>query len=367
MSKISIAVIPGDGIGTEVMPEGLRVLDQAARRLGLDLRLEHFDFASCDYYLKHGEMMPPNWKELLGGHDALFFGAVGWPTTVPDHISLWGSLLKFRRDFDQYVNLRPVRLMPGVPCPLAGRQPGDIDFFVVRENTEGEYSSVGGIMFPGTEREIAVQETIMSRIGTDRILKFAFELAQCRPKKHLTSATKSNGIAITMPWWDSRVAEMATHYPQVRVDKYHIDILTANFVLHPDWFDVVVASNLFGDILSDLGPACAGTIGIAPSANLNPERKFPSLFEPVHGSAPDIAGKGIANPIGQIWSAALMLDFLGFPQGHDLILKSIEQVLVSGPKTRDLGGRASTIEVGKAIAEAVAIQSMPAQRPGIVL
>ncbi|MEY3981342.1 MAG: hypothetical protein RLZZ281_211 [Pseudomonadota bacterium] len=354
MTTFRIAAIPGDGIGTEVMPEGLRVLDEAARAFGISLSIDHFDFASCDYYQKHGDMMPADWKEQIGGHDAIFFGAVGWPATVPDHISLWGSLLKFRREFDQYVNLRPVRLMPGVRCPLADRKPGDIDFFVVRENTEGEYSAVGGIMFPGTEREVAVQETVMSKFGTDRILKFAFELAQKRPKKHLTSATKSNGIAITMPWWDSRVADMSTRYPEVRVDKYHIDILTANFVLHPDWFDVVVASNLFGDILSDLGPACTGTIGIAPSANLNPERRFPSLFEPVHGSAPDIAGKGVANPIAQIWSAALMLDFLGFPQAHDAILRAIEDVLQSGPTTRDLGGTASTVDVGKAIAEAVA-------------
>ena len=354
MTTFRIAAIPGDGIGTEVMPEGLRVLDEAARAFGISLSIDHFDFASCDYYQKHGDMMPVDWKEQIGGHDAIFFGAVGWPATVPDHISLWGSLLKFRREFDQYVNLRPVRLMPGVRCPLADRKPGDIDFFVVRENTEGEYSAVGGIMFPGTEREVAVQETVMSKFGTDRILKFAFELAQKRPKKHLTSATKSNGIAITMPWWDSRVADMSTRYPEVKVDKYHIDILTANFVLHPDWFDVVVASNLFGDILSDLGPACTGTIGIAPSANLNPERRFPSLFEPVHGSAPDIAGKGVANPIAQIWSAALMLDFLGFPQAHDAILRAIEDVLQSGPTTRDLGGTASTVDVGKAIAEAVA-------------
>ena len=276
---------------------------------------------------------------------------MGWPATVPDHISLWGSLLKFRREFDQYVNLRPVRLMPGVKSPLADRHPGDIDFYVIRENTEGEYSSVGGIAFAGTDREVVMQETIMSRHGTDRVLRFAFALAQRRPKKHLTSATKSNGIAITMPWWDTRVEAMASQFPDVRVDKYHIDILTANFVQHPDWFDVVVASNLFGDILSDLGPACTGTIGIAPSGNLNPERRFPSLFEPVHGSAPDIAGKGIANPIGQIWSAALMLDFLGYPQAHDAILQAIETVLRTGPKTPDLGGTARTSEVGQAIAK----------------
>ncbi len=354
MPTFKIAAIPGDGIGVEVLPEGLRVLDEAARRFGIDLDIRHFDFASCDYYLRHGDMLPPDWKETLADCDAIFFGAVGWPATVPDHVSLWGSLLRFRREFDQYVNLRPVRLMPGVPCPLAGRVPGDIDFYVVRENTEGEYSSVGGTMFEGTEREIVMQETVMSRVGCERILKFAFDLAQRRPARHLTSATKSNGIAITMPWWDARVAEMASRYPDVRVDKFHIDILTAHFVLHPDWFDVVVASNLFGDILSDLGPACAGTIGIAPSANLNPERTWPSLFEPVHGSAPDIAGKGIANPVGQIWSAALMLDFLGFPAAHDLIVRAIEDVLANGPKTRDLGGRATTVDVGKAIANAVA-------------
>jgi tartrate dehydrogenase/decarboxylase/D-malate dehydrogenase len=354
MSRIRIAAIPGDGIGREVMPEGIRVLEAVARRFNLVLAFDHFHFASCDYYLKHGDMLPPDWKDQIGGYDALFYGAVGWPATVPDHVSLWGSLLKFRREFDQYVNLRPVRLMPGVRSPLAGREPGDIDFYVVRENTEGEYSSVGGVMFGGTDREVVIQETVMTRHGTDRVLRFAYELANKRPKKHLTSATKSNGIAITMPWWDQRVEEMAKHYPEVRTDKFHIDILTAHFVQHPDWFDVVVASNLFGDILSDLGPACTGTIGIAPSGNLNPERNFPSLFEPVHGSAPDIAGKGIANPIGQIWSGAMMLDFLGHPEAHDAILRAIELVLREGPKTRDLGGTAGTVDVGRAIAEAVA-------------
>lgn len=354
MAAHRIAVLPGDGIGKEVVPEGMRVLQAASARFGIALDCQSFDFASCDYYQRHGEMMPADWKQTLSAFDALFFGAVGWPASVPDHVSLWGSLLKFRREFDQYVNLRPARLMPGVRSPLAGRNPGDIDFYVVRENTEGEYSSVGGIAFAGTDREVVMQETIMSRHGTDRVLRFAFDLAQRRPKKHLTSATKSNGIAITMPWWDTRVEAIGQDYPQVRVDKYHIDILTANFVLHPDWFDVVVASNLFGDILSDLGPACTGTIGIAPSGNLNPERRFPSLFEPVHGSAPDIAGKGIANPIGQIWSAAMMLDFLGYPQAHDAILTAIEEVLVQGPKTPDLGGTARTTEVGEAIAAVVA-------------
>ena len=291
-----IAVIPGDGIGTEVVPEGLRVLDSAAAAFDLTLNYEHFDHSSADYYLKHGKMLPDNWFESCSGFDAIFFGAVGWPEVVPDHISLWGSLLQFRRAFDQYVSLRPVRLMPGVPSPLAGREPGDVDFYVVRENTEGEYSSVGGKIFEGTDRETVIQETIMTRTGVDRILKYAFDLAQTRPKKHLTSATKSNGISISMPYWDERVGRWPPVTPTSKVDKYHIDILTANFVMHPDWFDVVVASNLFGDILSDLGPACTGTIGIAPSANINPERIFPSLFEPVHGSAPDIAGRESPTP-----------------------------------------------------------------------
>ena len=354
MTRHRIAVIPGDGIGKEVMPEGIRVLDEAARKSGIELHFDHFDFASGDYYAKHGKMMPDDWKEQIGGHDAIFFGAVGWPDIVPDHVSLWGSLLLFRREFDQYVNLRPVRLMPGIPSPLANRKPGDIDFFVVRENTEGEYSSLGGRMFPGTDREVVLQQTIFTRIGVDRVLKYAFELAMKRPKRHLTSATKSNGIFISMPYWDERVAEMALAYPQVKVDKYHIDILTAHFVRFPERFDVVVASNLFGDILSDLGPACTGTIGIAPSANINPERKFPSLFEPVHGSAPDIAGKGVANPIGQIWSGALMLEHLGYPGAHDAIVAAIEQVTANGPRTGDMGGRASTVDVGKAVAQALA-------------
>jgi tartrate dehydrogenase/decarboxylase/D-malate dehydrogenase len=353
MSTYKIAVIPGDGIGTEVVPEGLRILDAAATRFGISFQWDHFDW-SCDYYLKHGRMMPENWEELIGRHDAIFFGAVGWPAKVPDHISLWGSLLQFRRRFDQYVNLRPVRLLEGVACPLANRKPGDIDFFVVRENTEGEYSSVGGKMYEGTDREVVIQENVFSRKGTDRILKFAFELAKKRPKKHLTSATKSNAMAISMPWWDGRVAEMAKNYPEVKTDKFHIDILTAHFVRNPHWFDVVVASNLFGDILSDLGPACTGTIGIAPSANLNPERDFPSLFEPVHGSAPDIAGRGLANPTGQIWSASMMLDHLGQFEAAAAVMRAVETVLREGPRTPDMGGTATTKDVGKAMAEVVA-------------
>ena len=349
-----LAVIAGDGIGKEVMPEGLRVLEAVARKHRFSVALDHFDFSSWDYYEQHGTMLPDDWKTQIGGHDAIYFGAVGMPSKIPDHISLWGSLLLFRREFDQYVNLRPVKLMPGVPAPLANRKPGDIDFFVVRENTEGEYSSIGGRMFPGTDREVVVQETVMTRIGVDRILKYAFELARRRPRRKLTSATKSNGISITMPYWDERVAEMKKAYPDVAVDQYHIDILTAHFVLNPDRFDVVVASNLFGDILSDLGPACTGTIGIAPSGNINPERNFPSLFEPVHGSAPDIAGQGIANPVGQIWSAAMMLDHLGEPEAAATIVRAFEEVLARPDyRTRDLGGTASTIDCGKAIADAI--------------
>ncbi|HMC14745.1 MAG TPA: tartrate dehydrogenase [Albitalea sp.] len=348
--KFRIAVIPGDGIGKEVMPEGLRVLDAATQRFGFRLNLLPIEWASCDYHAKTGQMMPDDWKAQLDGVDAIYFGAVGWPATVPDHVSLWGSLLKFRREFDQYINLRPVRLFDGVPCPLAGRKAGDIDFFVVRENTEGEYTNLGGRLFEGTERELVIQESVFTRHGADRVLKYAFELARSRPRKHLTVATKSNGIAISMPWWDARADEMAKRYPEVGVDKQHIDILSARFVLQPQRFDVVVATNLFGDILSDLGPACTGTIGLAPSANLNPERQFPSLFEPVHGSAPDIAGQNIANPVAMIWSGALMLDFLGERAAHDAIVKAIETVLLEGPRSRDLGGQASTSEMGAAIA-----------------
>jgi tartrate dehydrogenase/decarboxylase/D-malate dehydrogenase len=349
-----IAVIPGDGIGKEVTPEGIRVLERAAQLFGFSVEQQWHDFASCDYYARHGEMMPKDWKAQIGDVDAIFFGAVGWPDTVPDHISLWGSLLQFRREYDQYVNLRPARLMPGVPSPLAGREPGSIDFWVVRENTEGEYSSIGGHMFAGTDREVVIQETVMTRFGVDRVLRYAFELAARRPRAKLTSATKSNGISITMPFWDERVEAIAAEYPGVAWDKYHIDILTAQFVLNPDRFDVVVASNLFGDILSDLGPACTGTIGVAPSGNINPERTSPSLFEPVHGSAPDIAGQGIANPVGQIWSAAMMLEHFGEAQAAAAIMTAIETVLAEPAlRTRDLKGRAGTEACGKAIAEAL--------------
>ena len=355
MSTYRVAVIPGDGIGKEVMPEGVRVLDAAARKFGFTLTLDHFDW-NCDRLVKSGEWMPENWKDLVGGHDAIYFGATGWPAQVPDHVSLWSSLIKFRRDFDQYVNLRPVKLMPGIPCPLAGRKPGDIDYYVIRENTEGEYSSVGGRMFEGTDREFVTQQSCFTRKGVDRIMRFAFELAVKRVRRHVTSATKSNGISITMPYWDERFAAMGKQYPQVKTAQYHIDGLTIQMVLNPQRFDVIVASNLFGDILSDLGPATAGTIGIAPSGNINPERVFPSLFEPVHGSAPDISGRAIANPIGQIWSGAMMLEHLGEPDAGAAIVKAIEHVLESGsdaPRTPDIGGNASTSHLGKAIASAL--------------
>ncbi|PLS81662.1 MAG: tartrate dehydrogenase [Chloroflexi bacterium] len=351
MRTYKLAVIPGDGIGKEVVPEGIRVLEAAGTKFGLQFRWDEFPW-SCEYYTKTGRMMPEDGLEQIRHHDAIFLGAVGFPG-VPDHISLWGLLIPIRRTFQQYANIRPVRLMPGIESPLRGREPGDIDFIVVRENTEGEYSTLGGRSFEGTDLELVVQENIFTRRGVDRILRYAFEIARSRPKKHLTWATKSNGIFISMPYWDERAEAMAAHYPDVRVDKYHIDILTAHFVRNPDWFDVVVASNLFGDILTDLGPACTGTIAIAPGANLNPEREFPSMFEPVHGSAPDIYGQNIANPIGQIWSGAMMLEHLGHKDAADAIVRAVETVLHDGPRTRDIGGQASTQEVGKAIANAL--------------
>ncbi len=352
-----IAAIPGDGIGKEVMPEGLRALEAASRRFGFTLDITPIEWASCDYFARHGQMMPDDWKAQVQDLDAIYFGAVGWPATVPDHVSLWGSLLKFRREFDQYINLRPVRLFEGVPCPLAGRKPGEIDYVVVRENTEGEYTSLGGVMFEGTDREVVIQESVFSRHGTDRVLRYAFQAAQARARKHVTVATKSNGIAISMPWWDRRADAVAAEFPDITHDKQHIDILSARFVLQPQRFDVVVASNLFGDILSDLGPATTGTIGLAPSANLNPERSFPSLFEPVHGSAPDIYGQNIANPVAMIWSGALMLSFLGEQKAHDAIVRAIEQVLANGPRTRDLGGSADTTQMGRAIADIIESQA----------
>ena len=350
MKEYNIACIAGDGIGKEVVPEGIKILKDTAEKHQFKINFESYDFASCDYYEKNGKMLPDDWKDKLIKHDAIFFGAVGMPDQVPDHISLWGSLLQFRREFDQYINLRPVKLFPGVNPPLTNKKPGDIDMLIVRENTEGEYSSVGGRMYKNSDREIAIQETIMSRHGVDRVQKFAFELAKTRKRKKLTNATKSNGISITMPFWDERFNEMKKKYPDIETDQFHIDILVARFVLNPELFDVVVASNLFGDILSDLGPACTGTIGIAPSGNINPENKFPSLFEPVHGSAPDIAGKGIANPVGQIWSGAMMLNYLGEKEAAQSIESAIEKTLSNEKfRTKDLGGNSYTIECSEAI------------------
>ena len=346
-----IAVIAGDGIGKEVVPEGMRVLEAAAGRQGFGLRWRDYDW-SCERFAKTGAMMPKDGLEQLSGADAVFLGAVGYPG-VPDHVSLWGLLIPLRRHFQQYINLRPVRLLAGVDSPLKDRAPGDIDFYVVRENNEGEYSSIGGRLYEGTDLEMATQQAVFTRRGCDRVMRYAFELARAR-KKHVTSATKSNGIIHTMPYWDERFSAIAKDYPDVKTDQYHIDILTAHFVRHPDWFDVVVGSNLFGDILSDLGPACVGSIGIAPSANINPEREYPSMFEPVHGSAPDIAGRGIANPIGQIWSGAMMLDHFGETAAAAAVERAIATVLAEGgTRTPDLGGNAGTKDLGAAVTAAI--------------
>ncbi len=343
MNCYKIAVIPGDGIGKEVVQSAQKVLNYVVDKYNIKMKFDYFEFSSVEYYEKNNKMLPDNWKEILLNYDAIFFGAVGWPEKIPDHVSLWGSLIQFRREFDQYINLRPVKLFEGVTSPLRGKKEGDIDFIIVRENTEGEYSSVGGRMFPNSEREFVIQETILTKVGVDRVLNYAFNLAESREKKHLTSATKSNGISISMPYWDERVEDIAKKFKNVSFDKFHIDILCAQFVLNPEKFDVIVGSNLFGDILSDLGPACTGTIGIAPSGNINPERKYPSLFEPVHGSAPDIAGKGIANPIGQIWAGAMMLEHLGLIIESEKIMSAIKKVLKNKKfLTNDLNGNAST-------------------------
>lgn len=351
MSRYKIAVIEGDGIGHEVVPEGLRVLEAAGRRNDITFDWHHFDWG-CQNYLKTGRMMPEDGLDQLRGFDAIYLGAVGYPG-VSDHVSLWGLLIPIRRGFQQYVNLRPVRLLRGVESPVKGFPPRPIDFCVVRENNEGEYSEVGGRLYRDTDAELAMQETVFTRRGCDRIMRYAFDLARTR-KNHVTSATKSNGIIHTMPFWDERFSRVAKDFPDVRTDQYHIDILSAHFVQHPDWFDVVVASNLFGDILSDLGAAVVGSIGLAPSANLNPERQYPSMFEPVHGSAPDIAGKGIANPIAQIWSGAMMLQHLGEPKAAMAVEAALEAVLARPDvRTPDLGGRANTRQVGEAVAQEI--------------
>ena len=352
MSHYRIASIPGDGIGQEVIPAGIQVAEVLAQRFGFSIEFKHFDW-SCQTYLNTGTMMPKDGLEQLQSFDAIFLGAVGWPS-VPDHVSLWGLLIPIRRHFDQYVNIRPVRLLKGIQSPLAGRGPEDIDFVIVRENCEGEYSESGGRIYAGTEQEIVLQESIFTRHGTDRILRYAFDLAKKRAGK-LTSATKSNGIIHSMPFWDERVKAISSEYPDIEVNQFHIDILTAHFVLHPDWFDVVVGSNLFGDILSDLGPAIAGSIGIAPSANINPKGTYPSMFEPVHGSAPDIAGQGIANPIATIWTLAMMLEHLGESEAAQACEAAMEAVLIAGPesRTKDLGGTATTASCTEAVMQAL--------------
>lgn len=352
MKEFHIAVIPGDGIGKEVVPAGIKVLETAASvHGGFRFRFESFPW-SCEYYLENGMMMPDNALDTLRHYDAIFLGAVGYPG-VPDHVSLWGLLLPIRRSFEQYINLRPVKLLPGIRSPLAGRGPEDIDFLVVRENNEGEYSNMGGKIYMNTSREIVIQNTVFTRVGVERVIRYAFEVARKTGRKRVTSATKSNGINYTMPFWDQIFAEIKQQYPDIHADQFHIDALTARFVTHPDHFDVVVGSNLFGDILTDLGPAIAGSIGIAPSANLNPERQYPSMFEPVHGSAPDIAGRGIANPLGQIWCGSMMLDHLGQADSADLVMKAVTESMRSGTFTPDLGGRATTNEVAGAVCSKV--------------
>lgn len=362
MSRHRIALIPGDGIGKEVLPAGVEVLEAAGARFGISFEWDERPWG-CDYYRRTGRMMPPTALTEIRHHDAIYLGAVGFPG-VPDHISLWGLLIEIRRGFQQYVCLRPIRLMPDVASPLRDRKAGDIDIMLVRENTEGEYSDRGRKLLEGTEEETVIQECIFTRRGVDRIVRYAFELASRRPRRKLAWATKSNGITLSMPFWDQRAALIAQEYPGITADHFHIDILAAHFVQRPQHFDVVVASNLFGDILSDLGSACAGTIGIAPSANINPEREYPSMFEPVHGSAPDIAGRNIANPIGQIWSGAMMLEHLGHAEAAAAVVAAIEAVLRTGPRTRDLGGTASTQEVGRAIAERVRTIEPGVSAPG---
>ncbi len=351
-NKMRIAVIPGDGIGHEVVPEGIRVLEAVGRKFDLAYEFTTYDW-SCERFHKTGAMMPEDGLDQIRDSDAIYLGAVGFPG-VPDHVSLWGLLIPIRRDFQQYINLRPVRLFEGLDSPLAGRKPGDIDYWIVRENNEGEYSSIGGRMYEGTELEAAIQQAVFTRKGCNRVMRYAFELAKSESRKTVTSATKSNGISISMPYWDERFADISSEYPDIKTDQFHIDILTAHLVRNPDWFDVIVGSNLFGDILSDLGPATTGTIAIAPGGNINPEKDYPSMFEPVHGSAPDIAGKGISNPIGQIWSGAMMLDHLGHPEAAQAIVAAIEKVILEKDVlTADMGGKATCSELGKAIADLV--------------
>jgi tartrate dehydrogenase/decarboxylase / D-malate dehydrogenase len=354
-NKLHITVIEGDGIGHEVVPEGIRVLEVIGRKFDIAFKWESHDW-SCERFKKKGAMMPEDGLDRIRDSDAIYLGAVGFPG-VPDHVSLWGLLIPIRRNFQQYINLRPVRLFEGVKSPLADRKPGDIDYWIVRENNEGEYSSIGGRMFEGTDQEAAIQQAVFSKKGCDRVMRYAFELAMKRKRREVASATKSNGISISMPYWDERFAAVSKDYPKIKTSQFHIDILTAHLVRNPDWFDVIVGSNLFGDILSDLGPATTGTIAIAPGGNINPEREFPSMFEPVHGSAPDIAGKGISNPIGQIWSGAMMLDHLGHHAASAAIEKAIETLFAeTKTRTRDMGGKANCREMADALIDIIKSQ-----------
>jgi tartrate dehydrogenase/decarboxylase/D-malate dehydrogenase len=353
MQTFRIAVIAGDGIGREVIPAGIDVLRRAVRAETAALEFTEFPWG-CDFYRRTGRMMDADALDRLQEFDAIYLGAIGDPA-VPDHVSVWELILPIRQRFDQYVNLRPMRLLPGVPGPLAGRTAADIDMICVRENSEGEYAGVGGRLHAGTPHEVAEQTGVFTRRGVERIARFAFELASRRPRRRLASATKSNAMQHTMVLWDEAVESVAAGYPTVEWRKYHVDALAARMVTDPSSLDVIVASNLFGDILTDLGAAVSGSLGVAPGANIDPERRHPSMFEPIHGSAPDIAGRGIANPIGAIWAGAMMLDHLGLAGAHDRIVAAIERVVgEGGPRTPDLGGTATTREVAAAVSDALA-------------
>ncbi|SNZ02844.1 tartrate dehydrogenase/decarboxylase / D-malate dehydrogenase [Terribacillus aidingensis] len=349
MKKLKIASLPGDGVGKEVVPAAQQVLKAVARLHG-GLQFDFTDYPwSCEYFLEHDQMMPDDALDRLQDADAVFLGAVGNQKLVPDHISLWGMLIKIRREFEQVINVRPAKLLKGITSPLAS--PKDFDLLVVRENSEGEYSEVGGRIFRG-EDEVAIQNAVFSRRGTERVMRYAFDLAAKR-QKHVTSATKSNGIVHSMPFWDEVFQSVSRDYPAINTDSQHIDALAAFFVTQPQRFDVIVASNLFGDVLTDIGAAIMGSIGVAPAANINVNGKYPSMFEPVHGSAPDIVGKGIANPLGQIWTAKLMLDHFGEEELGEKLLDIIEDVTAAGILTPDLGGKYGTDDVTKAILKGI--------------
>ncbi len=354
MNLYRIAVLPGDGIGKEVTPVGLKALEAAGEATStFRCEFESYDWGS-EYYLRHGRMMPAEALEILQRYDALYFGAIGLPGSVPDHVTLWEFLLPIRKGFQQFINIRPCHLLPGLKSPLRDKGPQEIDFICVRENSEGEYSGAGGRVHLHTEDEVAVQTSIFTRRAVERVLRYGFELSRARPKKRLVSATKSNAMQYGMVFWDEVFLEVARDYPEVHAEKQHVDALAARFVTHPETLDVVVGSNLFADILTDLGGALMGSLGMAPSANLNPEGAYPSMFEPVHGSAPDIAGKGIANPIAMVWSAALMLDHLGEKEAAGLVMRAIEDLVLEGRVlTPDLGGTAATNQVGESLVEKI--------------